>query len=164
MAEVKELLELHLNNVKTRIAEQMAAHNRNASGRSVASLNVVINGNIGILYGSKSFLTMEQGRKAGKVPYGFVDIIKQWIIDKGIAVTPIQAKTQRAKLTPAERGLNSFAGAVAYTIMKKGTKLYRDKGYNDIFTSAINEELKLLADELVIFQSESLAKINNESL
>lgn len=161
MATIAEVLQTHLENVKRKVAQAMADNQRNASGRSVASLNVVVNGNKGILYGSKSFLAMERGRKGGKVPYGFVGIIKKWIIDKGIAVTPIPAKRKNVKYTPQERGLNSFAGAVAYKIMKEGTKLHRDRQFNDIFTSAVNEELELMSDELLFYTAESIAHIND---
>lgn len=162
MESIQSILKRHLENVKERIAKEMEANNRNASGRSVASLNVVINENEGILYGSKSFLVMEKGRKPGKVPYGFVDIIKQWIIDKGISVNPIPTKRPNTKYTPYERGLNSMAGAIAYKIMKEGTSLYRNKGYNDIYTTAINEELEELHKEIVLVSVNSIAKINKE--
>lgn len=161
MANIQEVLQTHLENVKSKVAQAMADNQRNASGRSVASLTVTVNGNVGTLYGSKSFLAMERGRKGGKVPYGFVGIIKQWIIDKGISVAPIPAKRRNVKYTPHERGLNSFAGAVAYKIMKEGTRLYRDKAFNDIFTSAVNEELELMSKELMFYTAESIAHIND---
>lgn len=68
MEQIQGIIKLHLENVKAKIANQMAANNRNASGRSVASLTVEVTGNIGVLWGSKSFLAMEHGRKGGKVP------------------------------------------------------------------------------------------------
>lgn len=160
MAQIQEIIKRHLENVKAKIASQMAAHNRNASGRSVASLEVEVSGNVGILYGAKSFLVMERGRKGGKVPRGFVDIIRQWIIDKGIPVTPIPAKTGRAILSPQERGIRSLAGAIAHKIMKEGSRLHRDGEYNDIYTSAVNEELELLAMECMDVQAQSIAAIN----
>lgn len=164
MEQVQDILKRHLDNVKANISKQMEAYHRNASGRSVASLAVEISGNVGILYGSKSFLSMEKGRKGGKVPKGFYDIIRQWVIDKGIAVTPIPAKSQRAILSPEERGLRSLAGAIAHKIMKEGTRLYRDGGYNDIFTGAVNDELKLLYEEITDVSARSIAQINNEVL
>lgn len=164
MEQIQGIIKLHLENVKTKIANQMAANNRNASGRSVSSLTVEVTGNIGTLWGSKSFLAMEHGRKGGKVPMGFVGIIRQWIIDKGISVAPIPAKTNRAILSPEERGIRSMAGAIAHKIMKEGTRLYRDGGYNDIYTTAVNEELELLAMECMEVQAQSLAKINSNEV
>lgn len=160
MEQVSDILKRHLENVKANIAKQMEANHRNASGRSVASLTVEVAGNVGTLYGSKSFLAMERGRKGGKVPKGFYGIIRQWIIDKGIAVSPIPAKTNRAILSPEERGLRSMAGAIAYKIMKEGTRLHRDGGYNDIYTSAVNDELKLLYQEVIGMTAQSITQIN----
>ncbi len=164
MASVQDMLKRHLENVKAKVAKAMADNGRNASGRSVASLLVEVSDTIGTLYGSKSFLVMEKGKKPGRVPFGFRDIIKQWIIAKGIAVTPIQSKRRDTKYTPYERGLNSFAGAVAYKIMKEGTKLHRDNGYNDIYTTAVREELAALGDELVLFTAGSIAEINKNAI
>lgn len=162
MEGVQEMIKRHLENVKAKVAQAMASNNRNASGRSVASLSVVVEGNVGTLYGSKSFLVMERGKKPGKVPFGFRDIIKQWIIDKGISVTPIPVKARQSKYTPYQRGLNSMAGAIAYKIMKEGTKLHRDNGYNDIFSSAIRDELEAFGNELVLYTSTSIAEINKQ--
>lgn len=164
MEQVQNILKRHLENVKTKVAQQMEANHRNASGRSVASLSVEVAGNVGTLFGSKSFLAMERGRKGGKVPKGFYDIIRQWVIDKGIAVTPIPSKTQRAILSPEERGLRSLAGAIAHKIMKEGTKLHRDNGYNDIYTTAVREELASLSDDMVLFAADSIAEINDNHL
>lgn len=161
MATIEETLQLHLENVRQKVALAMADYGRNASGRSVNSLTVSVSGNVGTLYGSKSFLAMERGRAGGKVPKGFVGIIRQWIIDKGISVAPIPAKRRNTKYTPHERGLNSFAGAIAHKIMTDGTKLFRDKQFNDIFTTAVNEELELMSKELMLYTAESLAEINN---
>lgn len=161
MATIEETLQVHLENVRQKVVQAMSNYGRNASGRSVSSLTVSVKGNIGTLFGNKSFLVMERGRAGGKVPKGFVAIIKQWIIDKGISVAPIPAKRRNTKYTPHERGLNSFAGAVAHKIMTDGTKLYRDKQFNDIFTTAVNEELELMSRELMLYTAESLAEINN---
>ena len=161
MATIEETLQKHLENVRQKVIKAMGDYGRNASGRSVASLTISVAGNIGTLSGSASFLAMERGRKGGKVPKGFVGIIKQWIIDKGISVAPIPAKRRNTKYTPHERGLNSFSGAVAHKIMTDGTRLFRDKQFNDIFTTAVNEELEQMNNELMLYTAESLAEINN---
>lgn len=157
MATVQEILTTRLGNIKRRIAENMVANGRNVSGRSVASLQVEVNGDRGTLFGSSSFLSMERGRKAGKVPKGFTSIIKQWIIDKGIS---FEAKSKSGKPIPRERALNSFAGAVAYTIMKKGTKMKRENVQQDIFSTAIKEELDAMAQDLSVNILEQITTIN----
>lgn len=48
--------------------------------------------------------------------------------------------------------------------MKDGTTLHRNGGYNDIFTSAVKEELQALASEIVLTSADSIAKINKEAL
>ena len=115
---------------------------RIASGRSVASLEVNVNANVGYLEGASSFLTMERGRGPGNVPRNFTSIIRDWIIAKGISYQNLIPKNG----TP-EQGLTRLSGAIAYSIMKNGTKLYRDKGYNDIFDTALKEELEKIATE-----------------
>ena len=61
-----------------------------------------------------------------------------------------------------ETALNSFAGAVAFSIMKNGTKLHRDKGFDDIYSSAISEELELMAEDLAIKVIENINEINKQ--
>ena len=48
--------------------------------------------------------------------------------------------------------------------MKEGTKLHRDNGYNDIYTTAVREELAALGDELVLFTAGSIAEINKNAI
>lgn len=163
MAEIKDILQEHLNHLREVIIAKIDEYKRTASGRTAASLTIVVNGDRGTLYGSGSFLAIERGRRPGKVPHDFFGIIRQWIIDKGLTYKPMPYKRKTAgKYTPEERGLNSFAGAVAYKIMKEGTRMYRDNIYNDIFTTAVNEELEALSDELIIMSVNSLADINKQ--
>lgn len=159
MADVNSLLKQHLENIKTKIAQKMASEGRNATGRSVASLKVEVGDGHATLWGSKSFLVMERGRGPGPIPAGFTEIIMQWAKAKGISV---QAKANQ----PSDKDtvLRSFAGAVAYNIMKKGTKLYRDKRYNDIFTSVVNDELEQMGKDMSISLMDEVTKINQEAV
>lgn len=160
MEKVSDILTRTLEKVKAKIQERIMSEGRSASGRTAASLEVIVNGTKGAIMGSSSLLSMQRGRGPGKVPYGFFDIIKQWIRAKGIQVTPIPSKRESI-LSPEERGLNSLAGAIAYTIMKKGTKLYRSRGYNDIFDSALNEELEALGNQITFGIAEQVSTIND---
>lgn len=137
-----------LERVRQRITEQMSTLGRNASGRSVRSLEVEASENRGTLWGAGHFVVMETGRRGGRVPYGFRDIIRQWIIDKGIPFEPMPYKRGNGLLSPEERGLNSLAGAIAYSIMRNGTRLHRDGRTDDIYTTAINEELEELGKKI----------------
>lgn len=141
-ASIQDIIKQHLEAVKTGIIQHMSQQGRIASGRSVASLEVNVNANGGYLEGASSFLTMERGRGPGNVPRNFTSIIRDWIIAKGISYQNLIPKNG----TP-EQGLTRLSGAIAYSIMKNGTKLYRDKGYNDIFDTVLKEELEKIATE-----------------
>lgn len=160
MNNVSEILTRTLEKVKTKIQERIVSEGRSASGKSAASLTVEVNGMRGAILGAESLLTIERGRGPGSVPQNFTDIIKEWVRAKGISVSPIPSVRQ-SEITPEERGLNSLAGAIAFTIMKKGTKLHRDKGYNDIYDSALNEELDSLGKEITFGFAEQVETINN---
>ena len=56
MAEITDILTQHLNTIKTRVAERMVAEKRNASGRTVSSLSVEVNGDHGTLCTRRCFL------------------------------------------------------------------------------------------------------------
>ena len=57
--------------------------------------------------------------------------------------------------------MRSFAGAVAYNIMKKGTKIHRTKQYDDIFTTVLNEELEKMSDAMAINLLDQISTIND---
>lgn len=162
MENVTDILTRTLERVKAKIQERIISEGRSASGKSASSLAIEVDGMKGAILGSASLLSMERGRGPGKVPYGFFDIIKEWIKAKGISVTPIPSKRE-STISPEERGLRSLAGAIAYTIMKKGTKLHRSGGYNDIYDTALNEELEVLGNEITFGLAEQVTTIN-ESL
>ena len=81
--------------------------------------------------------TLQRGREGGKVPKGFVGIIKQWIIDKGLTVQQIPYKTNRPhKYSVEERSLNMASGAIANKIAKEGTERHK-KPIDNIYTPAL---------------------------
>ena len=134
LKEVRGYIRECLEAVSERIKRNIDEKGRTASGATAASLEVSVGNLGGTLYGSRSFLAIQRGRKGGKVPRGFVGIIRQWIIDKGIS-------EERAQL--------SAARAIAYSIMKNGTSLYRRGGYDDIYDTAIAEETEKLRPKLL---------------
>lgn len=160
MNNVTEILTQRLERIKASVQDKILQEGRAASGKTAASLNVVISGLKGTLFGSKSMLAIERGRGPGRVPYGFVGIIREWIKAKGITVKPIPSK-RTSSITPEERGLNSMAGAIAYTIMKKGTRMFRDKTYNDIYSTVLDEELEAMAGEISLGVVEEISSIND---
>lgn len=135
-----------------------------ASGRTAKSIRYELDakGSIvhGVVKGRRAFETLELGRKAGKVPYNFRSIIRQWMQDKGIKAKPIPyvrkpSQRWRPKYTPQERGEMSLAGAIAYTIQTKGTSLYRQGGRADIYSPEIKRTKNNIRRRLLaIFQAE----------
>lgn len=156
-----------LERAKLIIIQHIWKNGQNASGRTVDSLHVVMNPEGGTLFGRNFFGTMETGRRAGKIPYGFSGIILQWMRDKGIHGTPIAYKTNRAhKYTPQERGDLSMASAIARTIARSGTRLYRKGGRADVYSDVIPETMERLGNRLMqlIHLYMETIKLNNETI
>lgn len=149
--EINKALTQHLLKVKDGIAARMEQQHRTATGRSVASLQVVQTGTTQMaLVGGPQWAVMQKGRKAGKVPANFRDIIKQWIVAKGISVSG------------GQKGLNTAAYLISRSIMKKGTRLYRSHGHDDIYDSVINSELTNLAESTAGIISVHVDRINDK--
>lgn len=92
------------------IRSNMASNNINASGRTSASLMVErYDGGVRIVARGQHapLFTVEKGRSAGKIPYGFHDIIRQWASDKGISFA-------------SDGELNRFAYFVSKNIKERG--------------------------------------------
>lgn len=126
----EELLKL-----KDVTAANMQAQGLNASGKTSKSLEVVMSDNGGALMGRSFFAVLETGRKAGKVPKNFRQIIEKWATDKGLTFE-----------TPAK--LRSFSYLVARKIAAEGTKQYRTGRRTDVFTDAINETVTSIQNQL----------------
>lgn len=149
------------------IIQHIWANGQNASGKTVKSLRVEVTEEGGTLYVRNFFGTMETGRRAGKIPYGFTGIIAQWMRDKGIHGTPIAYKTKGVhKYTPQERGDMSMASAIAHTIAANGTKLHRDGGRADVYSNVIPETMERLGNRLMqlIHMYVETIKLNNETI
>lgn len=121
-----------LEQLKGRIAANMQAAGAVASGRTIRSLRVVSDDNSAALVSAQQmpFGTLETGRRPGRVPYRFSDIIYQWMQDKGIHGTIRGNATQES----ADR---SMAYAISRTIAQRGTSLFRRGGRSDIYSREI---------------------------
>ena len=126
----EELLKL-----KDVITANMQAQGLNASGKTAKSLEVVMSETGGALMGRSFFAVLETGRKAGKVPKNFRQIIEKWATDKGLTFE-----------TPAK--LRSFSYLVARKIAAEGTKQYRTGRRTDVFTDAVNETVTSIQNQL----------------
>lgn len=145
---IKTYIHETLKIVDERIKANIDSHGRTASGQTAKSMAIEDLPMGGRLVGSGSFLAMERGRKGGRVPFRFRDIILQWIKDKGIQVAVTPAK-RASKYSDLERAQRSAAGAIAYTIMTKGTRLHRTGGFDDIYTTVIAEEVTKLRPKII---------------
>lgn len=142
-----------LERARIEIAAQISAKGLTASGETAASMRVEIEPNGAKLTGRGYFGTLETGRRPGNVPSDITEILKKWAIDKGINITQIPYKRQPSlnwtpKYSVEERSINAFAGAVAHTIMKRGTKLYREGGDPTVYTPVIDRIITELQNNI----------------
>ena len=162
--ELKKILDKMVSEMR----ENLAKTKTNASGRTSASLRVVMTDNGGQIWGRRYFRGVEQGRAGGNVPRNFDAIIRQWILDKGLTYSAIPYKRKpsanwRPKYTPEERGLRAMASAIAHTIQKSGTSLYRSGGRKDIFTNVFYDNKKVLLSSASKIITDNLGLTNGIS-
>ncbi len=162
------IMKEEVERAKQLIINHIRINGENASGRTIASMRVEQpSEDETILWGRSPFGTLETGRKAGKIPYGFRGIIRQWMRDKGLHGTPIPYKTDRPhKYTPQERGDMSMAGAIAHAIAAKGSKLHRTGGRADVYSNVVPDTMKRLQQRLIFLIQRSMdsIKLNNETV
>ena len=145
----RQVIVEELTALQYKIADNMRTAGEVASGRTIASMHVTTKENEGTLWGRAYFGVLETGRRAGAVPRGFGAIILQWMKDKGLHGLPIPYKTDRPhKYTPQQRGDLSMAYAIAYTIKKKGSSLFRRGGRADIYSNEIPATIQRIDDRI----------------
>ena len=131
-----------LENLKQRIIANMVAAKAVATGNTIRSLHVVPRPFGATLESQQRmpFGVLETGRRAGKVPMGFGEIIYRWMQAKGIHSTRVQ-KPKNPWIVQTrddqERADRSMAYAIATTIRKHGSSLYRAGGRDTIYTKEI---------------------------
>lgn len=159
MTAADDIVRESLERIRQRIDQRITDSGERASGRTQASMHIVPTETGGMLVGRAFFQSVETGRPAGRVPYRFRDIIKQWMLDKGLAYRIVPYKTNRRhKYTAEERSLNMAAGAIAHSIAETGTSLYKAGGRTDIYTEAINEEIPALRKKLAASVAATLSR------
>lgn len=137
MNDAKQIVFEELQDLQTRIADNIVKKGRNASGRTIESMHIDKGDKSITLFGRKAFGTLETGRGPGNVPKGFYGIIKQWVIDKGLFFS-------------TDRERNSFAYLVSRKIANEGTKLYRNGGDADIYSKEIPKTISSIKNRLGI--------------
>lgn len=161
MNSVKDILSRELNALKKAIEEKMAQQGTKASGRTLASLQVVVSEKEGTLFGASHFRQLERGRGPGKVPQNFTAIISEWIKAKGISYDSYTPKGRNGAKMTSEQHLQSLSGAIAYTIMKRGTVLYRSNTPRDIYSEAISEAVERIRNAVGDIMEQRIQTIND---
>lgn len=146
-AEIKGILGEELESLRQRIIENHIRAGQKASGKTISSLRVDVNDNKGTLFGRPAFGVMETGRKPGKVPKGFYQIILQWVKDKGIQV----------------ENTKSFAYFVSRKIAREGTELHRQGGRADIYSPEIEKTTQEIMNRAFAVFKDDVTHINLNS-
>jgi hypothetical protein len=138
---IRDILTRSLNEARERIKNNLAITGTNASGRTSESLEVVVEGSTGTLFGRQAFGTVETGRKGGRVPAGFRQIIYQWMQDKGVHADVSGRRSQYS----ADM---SMAYLIARKIANEGSRLYRDGGRDDIYSNVLHLTIERVSSEI----------------
>jgi len=124
----------YFNSVKQQIIDAATQRGMSASGKTLGSLQVVETPNGYELQANSSIYFLERGRGPTTVPKGdhsnpdLAEIIQNWIDAKGLS-------------------LNAYA--VANTIHKSGTRLYRSGGNSGVLSIPLNlDTLDQVVDQI----------------
>jgi hypothetical protein len=136
------VLREELEDLKQRIIANHRQAGQVASGKTIASMQVNVDGDTGELVGRKQFWNLETGtapwrNPTNQVPYSFHAIIEQWIKDKG---------------------LNLNAWAVAYKIIHEGTELYRQGGRADIYSNEIQQTIDNIGRRVLVIYDKQITE------
>lgn len=136
---VPEILNQELTQLKNDVIKRHEQAGQVASGKTSRSFNVVnVSDKGGQLDGLAYVGVLERGRRGGKVPAGFQQILKDWATAKGITFE-------------SQQKFNTWAYFVSKKIQKEGTALFRSGQQKDIFTTPIQQLEKRLSEKLAIY-------------
>lgn len=85
MNDAKQIVFEELQDLQTRIADNIVKKGRNASGRTIESMHIDKGGKSITLFGRKAFGSLETGRGPGNVPQGFMALLSNGITVKGLS-------------------------------------------------------------------------------
>lgn len=133
---MEKIIREELEQLKADIIYRHEQSGQVASGKTRASFSIEnVSNEGGELWGNKYVGVLETGRKPGKVPYQFRDILKRWALAKGLTFKD-------------EKDLNRFAYFVAQKIRNEGTKLFRSGMREDIFETPIKDFTERLNERI----------------
>lgn len=157
-----------LNELRLQIIKNMRAADAVASGQTIRSLHVRQSDFSAKLMSEQKmpFGTLETGRRGGKIPNGFSDVIYEWMQNKGVHgemekpyrvyVKSKDAYVDRVKrFLTQEKADRSMAFAIARAIAKSGTKLFRQVGRNNIYSTEIPKTIEVCKKRLSAFLAAS---------
>lgn len=157
-----------LDDARAQIVANIQAEGITASGRTEKSFMIEeYSGGVRLVSRGKNIApvhTLEVGRAGGNVPKNFTQIIKQWIINKGISYPSLPYKRQpserwQPKYTPEERGLLKLAAAIAWGKIKPfGTDRHINPR-NDIYSPVVNDAVAKLR-KLFLLEVKKIIKTN----
>ena len=139
MSDVSDILQEELEILLKEIIRQHEAAGQVASKKTRDSFKVEVSGNMGKLIGASYAGVLEKGRKPGKVPRDFTDILLRWMAAKGIA--PSDA-----------RQAEIMANAIKWKIIKEGTSLYAGRQTRKVdFTGLIDTCLRSIKKRVAVY-------------
>lgn len=134
MSSISQILTDELDELKSDIILRHEQSGQVATGETKDEFeNKLTSDFSGQLLGASYSGVLERGRKPGKVPREFIDILKRWAAAKGISFKD-------------EEQFDRWANSVKWKIIREGTNLYKSGRTQDIFTTPIerfNERLAL---------------------
>ena len=134
----KDILSEELENLRQDIINRQQVSGEWASGKTAAGYEVAAEHMHGWLGGYSYAGVLETGRKPGKVPVYFKEIIRRWIEAKG--------------LTPKDgESIDRMASSIAWVIHKEGTRLHRNGYRVDIFDTPMKDFSERLASRMALF-------------
>lgn len=133
--------------LKNEIIRRHKAAGQYTTGKTASSFRVEKYDKGVRLYGAKYAGVLERGRKPGKVPFNFMDILIKWADAKGISFRN-------------QTDARSWAWCVSRKIRNEGTKMYAEGRTEDIFTTPVEElKSKLKKGIPSVFKTEIINKI-----
>lgn len=115
----QEFERLRVDMIAAMVQNRTPNGRQTASGQTAASLEIRgVSDYGGALYANSYFSTLITGRRPGKVPFNFEEILMQWASYKGISFS-------------SQSEVNSFIFLTLQKIRQRGSYLFRIGGGND---------------------------------
>jgi hypothetical protein len=139
MSYTADILREELERLKNDIIKRQENAGEMVSGKTAGGYEVAVESGLHGWLGGYSYVgVLETGRKSGKVPVYFKEIIKRWILAKGLQYQD-------------DRDLDRMSSSIAWVIHKEGTLLHRTGKREDIFTTPLKDFSSRLADRLSVY-------------